>query len=109
MKRSILQADIVEVGADALIYSTNVQLMLSGGVGACLLKKLGPEFQNELYRKIDRDQRKLAKVGEVFFSENPACPWKVIVHTIATDPFYNTDPHEPLGNRLRRPFPLRLS
>ena len=92
MKRSILQADIVEVTADALIYSTNVQLMLSGGVGACLLKKFGPQFQNDLYRKIDQERRKLAEVGEVFFSDMSDGPWRVIVHSVATDPFYHTDP-----------------
>lgn len=103
MQRNILKADIVEVEADALIYSTNVQLMLSGGVGACLLKKLGPSFQNELYRKIDMELRKLADVGEVFYSEMSECPWKLVVHTIATDPFYYTDP-EVVRSILKKAF-----
>jgi O-acetyl-ADP-ribose deacetylase (regulator of RNase III) len=92
MKRSFIESDIVEVNADALIYSTNYQLMLSGGVGACLYQKFGNQFQNDLYRKIDSLGRKCANIGEVFFSEMHEGPWKVIVHTVATDPFYHTDP-----------------
>ena len=92
MKLGILNADIVSVTADALIYSTNVQLMLSGGVGACLLEKFGNQFQNELYRQIDSSGRKLAEVGEVFITEPKDTPWQVVYHTIATDPLYYTDP-----------------
>ena len=92
MQRSLILNDIVDVNADALIYSTNYQLMLSGGVGACLYQKFGNEFQNDLYRKIDSLGRKCANIGEVFFSDMQEGPWKVIVHTVATDPFYHTDP-----------------
>lgn len=103
MKRSILHGDIIEVSADALIYSTNVQLMLSGGVGACLLKKFGNQFQNDLFRQIDQEGRKLAEVGEVFFSDMSEGPWRVIVHSIATDPFYHTEP-EVVRKILRQTF-----
>ncbi len=90
MKLGILNADIVDVSADALIYSTNTQVMLSGGVGACLLKKFGNEFQNELYRQIDRSGRREAEVGEVFVTEPQDTPWDLVCHTVATDSLYHT-------------------
>ncbi|NWK57770.1 macro domain-containing protein [Verrucomicrobiaceae bacterium N1E253] len=80
------------VKGDALIYSTNVQLMLSGGVGACLLQKFGNDFQSDLYRQLDSSGRKLAEVGEIFQTELSDASWRLVLHTIATDPMYHTDP-----------------
>lgn len=91
MKRRLLLGDITGVEADALVYSTNVQLMLSGGVGASLVRRYGPSFQEELYRCIDSSGRKLAEVGEIFTTSPSQCPWKIVFHTVATDPLYNTD------------------
>lgn len=92
MKRRLLLGNIASISADTLVYSTNVQLMLSGGVGASLLRQYGPSFQEELYRCIDSSGRKLAEVGEIFTTSPVQCPWKIVFHAVATDPLYNTDP-----------------
>ena len=92
MKRILCNTDITTVAADALIYSTNVNLMLSGGVGACLLKKFGNDFQDDLYRQLGSSNRRFAEVGEIFLSNRAGDPWRLILHTIATDPMYYTNP-----------------
>lgn len=92
MKLFLKHSDITTENADALIYSTNVQLMLSGGVGACLLEKFGTKFQDVLLKCVDSTERQLADVGEVFMTPLDFCPWKVVFHTVATDPLYNTNP-----------------
>jgi O-acetyl-ADP-ribose deacetylase (regulator of RNase III) len=92
MNRSLCHTDITTCAADALIYSTNVQLMLSGGVGACLLARYGKRFQDDLYALLDASGRRLASVGEVFVTSTTGLPWKKVYHVVATDPFYNTAP-----------------
>jgi len=89
MTRTLHHGDITSLRADALVYSTNVQLMLSGGVGASLLQKYGPDFQRDLYREIDARGRKLAEVGEVLITTAPDST--LILHTVATDPLYHSD------------------
>jgi len=100
MKRIIQQKDITTIPADVLIYSTNVQLMLSGGVGSCLLEKCGPTFQENLYRQLDKSGRRFADVGEYFLSELETESWKLIIHTIATNLDYYTD-EEIVRNLIR--------
>ena len=92
MKRSIVCADIVEVPSDALIYSTNVGLMLTGGVGAALLRKFGVRTQIDLQSRSIGTGRQLAEVGEIIQSPIAGAPWKKVFHTIATDEAYRTDP-----------------
>ncbi|MFD2256771.1 macro domain-containing protein [Luteolibacter algae] len=105
MKRVLRNTDITTVAADALIYSTNVNLMLSGGVGACLLKKFGNDFQDDLYRQLGSSNRRYAEVGEIFISNRPGDPWHLIVHTIATDPMYHTKP-ETVSSLVSRFFDI---
>lgn len=92
MKRTLHLGDITQVSADALIYSTSAQLMLSGGVGACLLKNYGTRFQKNLFKYLDSTGRKLARVGEVLETRTPEMPWRSVLNTIAVDPHYHTDP-----------------
>lgn len=92
MKRSIICRDIVELPSDALIYSTNVRLMLTGGVGAAILKKFGIRVQIELQDQSLGSGRQMADVGEVLETRIPGSPWKRVFHTIATDEMYRTDP-----------------
>lgn len=92
MNRLLCHTDITTHPADALIYSTNVQLMLSGGVGACLLRRYGRSFQADLHAQLAASGRKLAAVGDVFLTRTPGLPWKRVYHVVATDPFYRTDP-----------------
>ncbi len=78
------------VEADALIYSTNIDLRLSGGVGAALLEKYGTEIQDKLFNTIDDTGRQIAKVGEVFECSISTMPWEIVFHTVATNNIYET-------------------
>ncbi len=44
----ILNIDVLDLPADALIYSSNVLLNCSGGVGACLVERYGKQVQVDL-------------------------------------------------------------
>ena len=89
MKRQLIRLNIVDVQADALIYSTNVQLLLTGGVGAALMTRFGPRIQDALGAAAGRPT---AEVGEVFETSLSGIPWKTIFHTVATDKLYYTRP-----------------
>src|SRR4051794_37670469 len=92
MERLVINANIVEVEADALVYSTNTQLALTGGVGAALMKKCGWGIQSDLQSCSPGTGRQMAEVGDVFETQSPDHPWKIIFHTVATDELYHTDP-----------------
>lgn len=91
MKRYIIHADIVTVEADALIYSTNVRLALTGGVGAALVREYGIGIQIALQDQSLGTGRQLADVGEVFTTWIAGAPWKRVFHAIATDEQYHTE------------------
>ena len=92
MKRILVQGNIVESNADAIIYSTNVSLALSGGVGLALRERFGDRFQNDLWRASSLADGQRVNVGDVFETELEYTPWRVTFHSIATDAYYNTDP-----------------
>jgi O-acetyl-ADP-ribose deacetylase (regulator of RNase III) len=92
MNLFLVHNDIAEVTADALIYSTNIRLALTGGVGAALLRKFGIGMQIQLQDASLGSGRQMAEVGEVFETCVGGSPWKRIFHTIATDELYRTDP-----------------
>ena len=89
MKRQLIRSNIVDVQADALIYSTNVQLLLTGGVGATLLARYGQMIQDGLGAAAGGAT---AEVGDVFETSLSGIPWRVVFHTIATDKVYSTRP-----------------
>jgi O-acetyl-ADP-ribose deacetylase (regulator of RNase III) len=90
MKKHVGLGDITTWAADALIYSTNVRLALTGGVGAALLKRFGIAVQIELQGKSAGGGRRLAEVGDVFTTSISGAPWKRVFHTIATSELYHT-------------------
>ncbi len=90
MKKLILRNNIINIPADALVYSTNVQLMMSGGVGGTLLQLLGSQIQAELRNALDNSA--LANVGDLFLSPLTDEKWQVIYHCVAADPMYHTEP-----------------
>jgi len=92
MERLVINANIVDVEADALVYSTNTQLALTGGVGAALMQKCGWGIQSDLQSCSQGMGRKMAEVGDVFETQSRNYPWKIIFHTVATDELYHTDP-----------------
>jgi O-acetyl-ADP-ribose deacetylase (regulator of RNase III) len=103
MIRRVLCSDIVEVPADAMVYSTNVRLALTGGVGESLLSKFGISAQIRLQDQSVGSGRQMADVGDVLLTEIPGSPWKVVFHTVATDEQYHTDP-ETVRSILKRCF-----
>jgi O-acetyl-ADP-ribose deacetylase (regulator of RNase III) len=90
MKRLIKCADIVKVPADAMIYSTNMRLALTGGVGAALLREFGFAVQIALQSQSPASGQQQADVGDIFQMPVAAGPWKRLFHTIATDDLYCT-------------------
>ncbi len=92
MKRHIVCADIIHIASDAMIYSTNVRLTLTGGVGAALFRAFGVGVQIDLQTRSPGTGRELAEVGDVIESPIPGSPWKRVFHTIATSELYHTDP-----------------
>jgi O-acetyl-ADP-ribose deacetylase (regulator of RNase III) len=103
MKRSIIHADITKIASDAMIYSTNVRLTLTGGVGAALFREFGVGIQIDLQSSSLGTGRELAEVGDVFETHIPESPWKRVFHTIATTELYHTD-RTVVENILRRCF-----
>ncbi len=92
MRRLIRNSDITTSTADALIYSTNTMLLLTGGVGAALSRKYGPKLQVGLRTQFQATGRKQASMGDVYEFALPDMPWKTIFHTVATDAKYHSAP-----------------
>lgn len=91
MECLLKQIDVVDEPADALIYSTNVLLNSSGGVGSCLVEKYGRHVQDDLHQILKDQDRKFANQGEVFEMVSEGMPYKKVFHTVPNDPVYNTD------------------
>jgi len=84
MKRTLLLANIANVEADALIYSTNVQLALTGGVGAALKKKYGFQIQMDLVAAFNQSKKVQSNVGDVYITQPDYTPYRFLFNTIAT-------------------------
>ncbi|MCX6951887.1 MAG: macro domain-containing protein [Verrucomicrobia bacterium] len=82
----------MDVGGDALLYSTNLQLALTGGVGASLRGKFGLEIQYALNAAADMAGRTAVEVGDVFETSLPGLPWRHVFHSVATTEQYHTEP-----------------
>tara|TARA_B100000745_G_scaffold245326_1_gene167455 strand:+ start:461 stop:943 length:483 start_codon:yes stop_codon:yes gene_type:complete len=82
---------IEDYPSDALVYSTNQQLILSGGVGAALVKKYGNAIQEHLSKQLNSYPTGLVPVGTVFDCAIDGLPYKRIFHSIATDLDYETE------------------
>ena len=92
MKRRIVCADITKVASDAMIYSTNSRLTLTGGVGAALFREFGVGVQIDLQSRSPGTGRELAEVGDILETHISGGPWKRVFHTIATTELHHTDP-----------------
>ena len=89
---SIVQADVLDVSADALIYSTNVMLNCSGGVGSCLVQRYGATVQQEMHQQLTRSGKKFADQGEIFDFVPSGAPYRRVFHTCPCDGWYQTTP-----------------
>jgi len=88
--RIIRQGDVVDVDADALIFSTNEHLFLSGGAGASLLGVHGKPLQLAMHRALASSGVKVAPRGSVF-EIKPAESWSSrLFAVVAADGFYET-------------------
>ena len=98
--RLIKRADILDEPADALIYSTNVLLNCTGGVGGALMGRFGPNFQRELHHLLAASGRRFADQGEVFQHVTAGLPYKAVFHTVPCNGWYDTTA-EIVGSVLR--------
>jgi O-acetyl-ADP-ribose deacetylase (regulator of RNase III) len=89
-KRRIRQGDIVDATADAIVFSSNEHLFLSGGAGASLLGLHGDPLQKAMHRALAITGKKVAQRGSVFEIE-PAETWSSrLFAVVAADGFYET-------------------
>jgi O-acetyl-ADP-ribose deacetylase (regulator of RNase III) len=103
-ERIIRQGDIVDTVADAIVFSTNEHLFLSGGAGASLLGKHGKPLQQAMDRALAASGAKIAHRGSIF-EIAPAETWGRMFAVVAANGFYETSREETaaaLQNVLQR-------
>ncbi len=89
-KRIIRRGDVVDASPDALVFSTNENLFLSGGAGLGLLGVHGSVLQQAMDRALAASGRKVAERGSVF-EIAPAATWPFRVFAVvAANEFYET-------------------
>ena len=88
-ERIIRQGDIVDTVADAIVFSTNEHLFLSGGAGASLLGKHGKPLQETMHRIMAKRKIKVAPRGSIF-EIDPAETWGRMFAVVAANGFYET-------------------
>ena len=105
MKWLICHGNILDVKADALICSANVQLNLSGGVGGEILVRYGDQMQKELRRYLA--ERGIPFVAPGTVVKTPPCglSFSLVLHAVAIDVFYETS-HELIVSTIRRALEL---
>ena len=101
----IKQGDILDLTADAIIVSANVQLNLSGGVGGAILVRYGDEMQKELHRYLAEKGLSYVERGTVVKTASCGTPFKTVVHAVAIDALYVTT-HDVLVETIRKSLAL---
>jgi len=92
--------NIVDESADVLVCSANVNLNPSGGVGAELLGRHGSKMQRALHAILAGRKRHFAEQGEVSAYSDTDLPYKVVLHAVAVNGFYESSP--PVVERIVR-------
>ena len=82
--------DLLDVSAEALICSANPQLNLSGGVGGALLLRYGDAMQEFLHGWLRQSGQRCVTPGTVVAAPPCGLPYRVVVHAVAIDAFYET-------------------
>lgn len=90
--RAIKNIDILDEPADALIYSTNVLLNCSGGVGADLVKRYGQNVQADLHKFLTDKGTKFAQRGDIYEHVTDGIPYAKLFHTVPSNGWYETTP-----------------
>jgi len=88
----IRKIDILDQPAEALIYSANVELNCSGGVGGALVDRYGAEVQTALHGLLANTEKRRATQGNVFEQTLPGMPYRAVFHTIPTNRWHQTNP-----------------
>lgn len=101
MQWIICHGDILDLKADALICSANVQLNLSGGVGGAILVRYGDQMQKELRQYLSERKISVVSPGTIVKTSSCETPFSVVF----LDSFYETS-HELLLSTLRRALAL---
>jgi O-acetyl-ADP-ribose deacetylase (regulator of RNase III) len=92
MQWSLQPTSLHNEPADALIVSANPFLNLSGGVGADLLNRYGQAIQDELHYYLRSRGKRHVEPCEVVPTFGGNTPYRLIVHAVAIDAFYDTEP-----------------
>lgn len=88
---SLIQlSNVLDVPADALIYSTNLLFNCSGGVGAALMRRYGPHVQSDLHAILLRRGSRFANRGDVEEWVSQGMPYHAVYHTVPSNGFYET-------------------
>ncbi len=92
MRWRLKQVNILDEPADALVCSANVNLNLSGGVGAELLQRYGRTMQDTLHARLQTRCPRCASQGEVISYVGCELPYKIVLHAVAIDGWYESSP-----------------
>jgi O-acetyl-ADP-ribose deacetylase (regulator of RNase III) len=88
--RAIKHCNILDDPADALIYSTNILLNCTGGIGGALMARYGVQFQTELHEILRRRGARFAAQGEAIDFVPAGLPYRHLIHTTPCDGMYDT-------------------
>lgn len=90
--RAFRHGDVLDEPADALIYSTNVLLNCTGGVGGALLERYGMPVQTALHGWLASCGLRFASQGDVIDLVASGMPYRHVLHTVPCDGMYDTSP-----------------
>ena len=88
MKISIVQGDITEIEADAIVNAANSSLLGGGGVDGAIHKKAGIELHNEC-KEIRKDYPVGVPKGRAVITKGYKLQAKYVIHTVG--PVYKKD------------------
>ena len=91
MNACLRNVNLLDHPCEALIYSTNVLLNCSGGVGACLVERYGIQVQKDLHALLRQGNRRFVEQGDVVQLVSRGMPYKLVFHTAPCNGFYETD------------------
>ncbi len=92
MRWILKHTNLLSEPATALIVSGNPHLNLSGGIGADLLNRYGQGLQTELHYHLKKIGSRYVQPTDVVPTFGGDTPYKVILHAVAIDAFYDTSP-----------------
>ncbi len=98
LKITLIQGDITEVSADAIVNAANPYLMHGGGVAYAIVKKGGYEIQEESSRYVK--EHGPVKVGDAAVTRAGKLRAKYVIHAIS--PRYGIGDDDKLESAVRK-------